>query len=112
MLGHEDPKTTMVYIRQRPEAPPMPGQGLPKTWACRPVPPTVPQVIFYGADSNSKFNSINTLATLAQLVEHPPCKRKVLGSSPGSGSKFYSPSKVLASASMLSSRSGLVLLCK
>ena len=25
-------------------------------------------------------------ATLAQSVEHPPCKRKVLGSSPGSGS--------------------------
>ena len=30
------------------------------------------------------------VATLAQLVEHPPCKRTVVGSSPTGGSIFYS----------------------
>lgn len=29
------------------------------------------------------------IATLAQLVEHPPCKRTVIGSSPMGGSIFY-----------------------
>ena len=29
------------------------------------------------------------VATLAQLVEHPPCKRTVVGSSPTGGSIFY-----------------------
>ena len=37
------------------------------------------------------------VATLAQLVEHPPCKRTVVGSSPTGGSIFYPGNRLLFS---------------